>query len=106
MAQFNNDKHSDEKSLKVFDISGIVLDELIRVLDETKGNVYLLSKEGDRINLKSKLSQITGLSGLLQGGKIVDGEIMCENPEDEAKIFNLNLFGEADIRDYDEKKDK
>ena len=65
----------------------------IKVLDECKGNVYLVSREGDHMNLKSKLSQLVGLTQLIEGGKIAEAFVICENPEDESKLFRFNLFG-------------
>jgi len=65
----------------------------IKVLDECQGNVYLVSREGDHMNLKSKLSQLVGLTQLIEGGKIAEAFVICENPEDESKLFRFNLFG-------------
>jgi hypothetical protein len=67
--------------------------ELLKVLDECKGNVYLVSREGDHLNLKSKLCQLVGLTQLIEGGKIAEAFIVCENAEDESKLFRFNLFG-------------
>ena len=69
---------------------------LIKVLDECVGNIYLVSREGDHINLKSKLSQLVGLTQLIEGGKIAEAFIICENPDDESKLFRFNLFGKAE----------
>lgn len=69
--------------------------EFLRLLDECKGNVFLVSREGDHLNLKSKLSQLLGLTQLIEGGKIAEAFIVCENPEDESKLFRFNLFGKA-----------
>ena len=65
----------------------------LKVLDECKGKVYLVTREGDHLNLKSKLSQLVGLTKLIEGGKIAEAFIICEEPEDESKIFRFNLFG-------------
>ena len=65
----------------------------LKVLDECKGKVYLVTREGDHLNLKSKLSQLVGLTALIEGGKIAEAFIICEDPEDESKIFRFNLFG-------------
>ncbi|MFU0831884.1 MAG: BBS1 domain-containing protein [Oscillospiraceae bacterium] len=65
----------------------------LKVLDECKGKVFLVTDEGDRLNLKSKLSQLVGLTSLIEGGKIVEASVKCENPEDETKLFRFNLFG-------------
>lgn len=70
--------------------------EFLKLLDECKGNVFLVSREGDHLNLKSKLCQLVGLTQLIEGGKIAEAFIICENPEDESKLFRFNLFGKAD----------
>jgi hypothetical protein len=67
--------------------------EFIKVLDECKGNVFLVSREGDHMNLKSKLSQLVGLTQLIEGGKIAEAFVICEDPDDESKLFRFNLFG-------------
>ncbi|HEX3016637.1 MAG TPA: hypothetical protein VHP31_02140 [Caproicibacter sp.] len=66
----------------------------LKVLDECKGKVFLVSREGDNLNLKSKLCQLVGLTKLIEGGKIAEAFIICEDPEDEQKLFRFNLFGE------------
>lgn len=65
----------------------------LKVLDECKGKVFLVTDEGDRLNLKSKLSQLVGLTHLIEGGKISEASIVCENAEDESALFRFNLFG-------------
>ncbi len=69
--------------------------EFLAVLDTCKGNVYLVTREGDKLNLMSKLSQLVGLSRLIEGGKITEAYVICENMEDESKLFRLNMFGES-----------
>ena len=68
--------------------------EFLAVLDTCKGNVYLITREGDHLNLKSKLCQLVGLTQLIEGGKISEAYIICENKEDESKLFRFNLFGD------------
>ena len=63
----------------------------LEVLDSCKGNVYLVTSEGDHLNLKSKLCQLVGLTRLIEGGKIAEAFIVCENEEDESKLFRFNL---------------
>ena len=65
----------------------------LEVLDSCKGNVYLVTREGDRLNLTSKLCQLVGLTQLIEGGKIAEAFIVCEDPEDESKMFRFNLLG-------------
>ena len=75
--------------------------EFLAVLDTCQGNVFLVTREGDHLNLKSKLCQLVGLTQLIEGGKIAEAYIICENPEDEAKLFRFNLFkdtGDAETK--------
>ena len=65
----------------------------LEVLDSCNGNVYLVTREGDRLNLTSKLCQLVGLTQLIDGGKIAEAFIVCEDPEDESKMFRFNLLG-------------
>lgn len=67
----------------------------IKVLDECKGNVRLITSDGDSLNLKSKLCQLVGLTKLIEGGKIAEAYIICEDPDDESKLFRFNLFKES-----------
>lgn len=75
--------------------------EFLAVLDTCQGNVFLVTRECDHLNLKSKLCQLVGLTQLIEGGKIAEAYIICENPEDEAKLFRFNLFkdtGDAETK--------
>lgn len=65
----------------------------LAVIDTCEGDVFLVTDEGDRLNLKSKLCQLIGLTQLIEGGKITDAHIECQNPEDESKLFRFNIFG-------------
>jgi len=65
----------------------------IAALDDCKGKVMLVTDDGDQFNLKSKLSQLAGIVKLIEGGKLVEAKIVCENPADESMLFRLNLFG-------------
>ncbi len=77
------------------DLHDVDVKDFIRTVESCKGNVYLETGEGDRFNLKSKLSQIMGLTKLIQGGIIVDATLRCEKPEDESKLVRFDLFREV-----------
>lgn len=76
----------------VLQLHNINVQEFLSVLDSCKGNVYLVTREGDRLNLKSKLCQLVGLTQLIEGGKIAEAFIVCDDPEDESKLFRFNLY--------------
>ncbi|NLM76990.1 MAG: hypothetical protein GX173_02760 [Ruminococcaceae bacterium] len=78
---------------KPFSMHDIDVRAFIKALDNCKGNVYLETSENDRFNLKSKLSQLAGIINLIEGGRLVEAKIICDDPEDESMLFRMNLFG-------------
>ncbi len=66
----------------------------IEALDRCTGKVMLVTDDGDQFNLKSTLSQLAGLVKIIEGGNLVKACIICENMEDESKMFRLNMFGD------------
>ena len=79
----------------VMSLHNIDVSEFLDVLDTCKGNVYLVTHEGDKLNLMSKLSQMVGLSRLIEGGKITEAYVICDHIEDESRLFRLNMFGDS-----------
>ncbi len=79
--------------MEAFSIHNMDIKRFMEVLDQCQGNVFLETPQGDRYNLKSKLSQMMGLFTIMEGAKLVEASIVCENPEDEALLFRANLFG-------------
>ena len=69
------------------------VDKFFKVIDECKGKVYLVTDEGDRLNLKSKLTQYVSLAQIFSGGEIPEMELMVSEPEDLAKLMNYTLKG-------------
>jgi hypothetical protein len=82
----------EEIEMAVLQLHDLDVPEFLELLETCKGNVYLVTREGDRLNLKSKLSQLMGLTQLIEGGKIAEAFIVCENPEDESRLFRYNLY--------------
>ena len=79
----------------IMDLHNIDVTEFLAVLDTCEGNVYLVTDEGDKLNLRSKLCQLVGLTRLIEGGKIAEASILCENVNDESKLFRFNCFGDT-----------
>ena len=79
----------------IFSLHDINVSEFLAVLDACEGNVYLVTHEGDKLNLKSTLSQLIGLTKVIEGGKITRAQVFCENRDDESKLFRLNLLGSS-----------
>ena len=76
--------------MKLYDIDVV---KLIGLLDKAKGNVYLITEDGNTLNLKSKLCQLYGVRALLESAKnsTVSAELSVENPEDESMFINYMM---------------
>ena len=79
----------------VMGLHDIDVSAFLNVLDSCEGNVYLVTREGDKLNLRSRLSQLLGITRLMEGGRITEAFILCDKPADEQKLFRLNMFGYA-----------
>jgi hypothetical protein len=79
----------------ILNLHNIDVTAFLAVLDTCEGNVYLVTDEGDRLNLRSKLCQLVGLTKLIEGGKIAEASIICDNKDDESKLFRFNFYGEV-----------
>ena len=77
----------------LIELHNVNVPEFLQELNACKGAVFLVTREGDRLNLKSKLCQLVGLTKLIEGGKIAEAFVECEDPEDESRLFRFNLFG-------------
>ncbi len=78
------------------DMHDFDLKDFMKVLDSCEGEVYMVTDEGDRLNLKSKLTQLIGFTTLLDGATVTKAHIECTNKADESKLFRFNLFGETE----------
>lgn len=62
------------------------VDAFFQLVDECSGKVELITGEGDRLNLKSKLSQYISLASIFDSSDIPDLEIVAYEKEDIEKI--------------------
>ena len=60
----------------------------LKTIDECDGDVWLESIDGDKINLKSKLSQYVAISALINC-EADNLELFCSRKEDEMKFFKF-----------------
>ena len=77
--------------MKIERISNV--QEFFKIIDSCKGRVELLTGEGDRLNLKSKLSQYVSLANIFSGGEIPELEIVAYEKEDIDKLLNFMING-------------
>ncbi|HIW21187.1 MAG TPA: polya polymerase [Candidatus Dorea intestinavium] len=70
------------------------IDAFFKVVDSCKGKVELVTGEGDRLNLKSKLSQYVSMANIFSCGEIPELEIIAYEKEDIDKLVNYMMSGE------------
>ena len=80
----------DNRNIQLHNIN---IKDFLDAIDKCKGDVYLETKDGDVLNLKSKLCQIIGLSTILNSTEVTEATLRCTNPEDETMLFRFNLYG-------------
>ncbi len=70
--------------------------KLIEFASTAKGEVFLKTGDGDILNLKSRLTQLLAISSAVDWGHIGEATITCTDPEDESRLFRLNLYGKEE----------
>ena len=78
--------------MKISNIENV--DVFFKVIDECKGKIELVSPEGDRINLKSKLSQYVAMAKIFSDGYIRELEIVAEDKDDVERLIKYMYQGE------------
>lgn len=78
--------------MKIYDIKDV--DAFFKVIDSMKGKVELVTGEGDRLNLKSKLSQYVALANVFGNAEIPEMEVVAYEPEDTKKLLDFMMNGQ------------
>ena len=78
-------------NMKVQNITDI--DKFFQTIDSCKGKVELVTGEGDRLNLKSKLSQYVSMANLFSDGTIDELELVAYEADDINKLINFMVNG-------------
>ena len=73
-------------------LSNVDVNEFLSIIDKCRGNVYLVTDEGDKLNLKSKLCQLVGLQKLIEGSIISNATLVCDNIKDEEILVKYKLY--------------
>ena len=78
--------------MKVTNIKNI--EGFFKTVDSCKGKVELVTGEGDRLNLKSKLCQYVSMANIFSNGEIPELEIIAYEREDIDKLINFMMNGQ------------
>ena len=78
--------------MKVTNITNI--EGFFNTVDSCKGKVELVTGEGDRLNLKSKLCQYVSMANIFSNGEIPELEIIAYEKEDIDKLIGFMMNGQ------------
>ena len=78
--------------MKVTNIKNI--EGFFKTVDSCKGRVELVTGEGDRLNLKSKLCQYVSMANIFSNGEIPELEILAYEKEDIDKLIGFMMNGQ------------
>ena len=78
--------------MKVTNIKNI--EGFFNTVDSCKGKVELVTGEGDRLNLNSKLCQYVSMANIFSNGEIPELEIIAYEREDIDKLINFMMSGQ------------
>ena len=84
--------HTKESDMIVKNIQDV--DSFFKTVDRCEGRVEMVTKDGDRLNLKSKLSQYVSLTSLFRDTKIHEVELVVEKNEDVMKMIRFMMAGQ------------
>ena len=67
------------------------INKFFEVIDQCRGKVELVTGEGDRLNLKSKLSQYVSLANIFSNGEIPELELIAYEKEDVDRLISFMM---------------
>lgn len=83
---------TEEIIMKIQNVTDV--EGFFELVDHCKGKVELVTGEGDRLNLKSKLSQYVSLARIFADDMIPEMELVVYDPEDAVHFINY-MAGDA-----------
>lgn len=78
--------------MKIQNIKDVTV--FFKIIDECKEPVELVSPEGDRINLKSRLSQYLSMATMFSNGYIRELDLIAHDKEDIERLLKYMYQGE------------
>ena len=78
--------------MKIQNITDV--EAFFKVIDQCKGVVELVSPEGDRLNLKSRLTQYMSMATMFSNGFIKELELVAHDPADVERLIKFMYQGD------------
>lgn len=69
------------------------VNKFFEIIEQCKGKVEIISKEGDRLNVKSKLTQFVITSNFFEHPIINELELIAEDPDDRNLLIKFMMNG-------------
>lgn len=79
--------------MKLNNLSPEKINDFFELVDKCNGKVELVTGEGDRLNLKSKLCQYVAFASVLVNADVPEIEVICYDPEDTHRFVNFMMEG-------------
>ena len=67
------------------------INKFFDVVEQCKGRVELVTGEGDRLNLKSKLCQYVSMANIFSNGEIPELEVVAYEKEDIDRLISFMM---------------
>jgi hypothetical protein len=74
--------------MKVFNVD---VDSFSKLIQSCKGNVTIVTEDGDRIVTNSMLSALIGFAKVLEVASLKEIEFECDDPEDRIRVLNFMM---------------
>ena len=77
--------------MKIQNVTNV--NEFFELVNKCKGSVELVSKDGDRLNLKSKLTQYVSLANIFSSERMIrEIDLVVSDPEDVQRFLNYMMY--------------
>ncbi|MEY8516053.1 polya polymerase [Lachnospiraceae bacterium 29-84] len=77
--------------MKLYNIDNV--EDFLGVVDQCKGTVELVSKEGDRLNLKSQLTKFVTLTELFNNKALINEMELVAYDKEDIELLMKYMFG-------------
>ncbi|MFA5670672.1 MAG: hypothetical protein WC967_15650 [Balneolaceae bacterium] len=71
-------------------------EKFMQVIDKCEKDIFIITAEGDKFNMKSKLSQLVALGTLFKNGQIEIDHLETTCAADDSRVFRFLIYGEVE----------
>ena len=67
------------------------VEKFLETVDQCKGDVYLTTPQGDRLNLKCQLTKMLAMTSVFDSAEIKEMDLEFSNPEDVSTMLLFSM---------------